>query len=474
MEQDEVTIDLNDLFKRMFRRWYFLVLAIAIGCAAGFAYDYVSYKKAEASWQAQKEVADTEETGISIEEVEKQASLQNYIGDMELCEYYREYLEKSVLMNADVSDMKQETITYLIETDSEKDYSAFYGLTLDETMLEEASESTGIDEAYISELVSISNPERSDSLADVIAQAASQQSDSYGTNRKIQYVMTVTIVGADESQCQGIAEAAEHLFDRVAKNLANSNLSVTKTGDYLSSYQNDELASKKSSVNESYQTAVSNAKKAYDALSDDEKETADAMLEKGVQWSSVMGSSSAESSDNNEASIEEAPVLTVSKKHLAIGAIVMLLLWCVVEVCLYFHDDHVKTESELSDNFGLNRLGSVSDDTTEQYVLKSLSALLAQKKAGSLFLADEIQSEKSEKLCNEIREKNPGMKVSSGSVLSTGSDNSALLESDAVVILSSPDQTKRKDVQTVIQTCQFGGKELLGYVSIASQHTEKK
>ena len=477
---DEITVDLKDWFRRVLKKWYLLLLAVIIGAAIAAGIDYA---RTDAS-EAEPVSASVQETSAStanntevttFADLQQHANLQTYSEYVALAENYRDYLENSVLMNVDATSVAQTSETYLISTDSEKDYAVFYQVTPDKEMLKKASEATGIDESRISELISISSPVRADAVqvstgSDQNVSLTVDAEDETDTEEKpIYYVMTATITGQNEEQCDQLAEAVNDLFTRKAASANSSSLSVSLVNEQSRHYQDTTLANKQASICQAYKDALDNAQTIYDSLSDDDKKLADEVISSGKSVDELLteakkesvNSTSGMNTDAVSAENNNTVIHAVSAKYLAIGCVIAVVIMLLIELLYYLLDDHVKTEDEIAGTYGISNLGTFRQDTGKQ-LAEFVGAVLEKQKIKRLFLGNLSVGGDSEQLQQLLAGVCPDVEIVAGDI----HKSDKLTASDAVILLTAVDKTRRKDLNRFIDIIRIGDTRMLGYVNM--------
>lgn len=492
MEKNEIAIDVKDMFRRILKRWYLLIIAFILGAAIGAVYDYTNNADMELDNSEATEQSSSDEDKISFDAIQDSADIRNYVSNYQLLQYYNNYVNNSVLMNADTSAMLKRVLTYQIETDNESDFAAFFNIMLDEEAIDEVNNKTGIAKPYVSELftfhtsgnLNVSNDQVSTannqaSTVNDQNSADSDQNDNVLVFRddtgklKFLSVVTVEIIAGDEKQSEQLAKVVDDLFDRKMTTIANSDIVLTKSGDYSQQYQDESLANKKVSVYQNLQNAITNTKSAYEQLSDDEKALADKIIASGGYINDNMKFTASGSdkavSDSTDEMISEAEESAVqnhfNKKHIAAAGILFLLLTVVIEILLYISDQKVKTDNELSDSWHMDRLGIVKNDEMMQNCLRSIASVVTKRNENIIYLADEANTAGSQNLCEQLQEMLNGKKVVFGTIKESGCDISDLTSADSVIILSKTGRTERKEVKAVMDACRLSETKLLGFVA---------
>jgi capsular polysaccharide biosynthesis protein len=478
---DEITVDLKDWFLRVLKKWYLLVLAVIIGAAAAAGIDYSRADSAEqetvsASAQAVSGQTSDNTEATTFAELQQHADLQTYSEYVALAENYRDYLKNSVLMNVDATSVAQTSETYLISTDSEKDYAVFYQVTPDKEMLKKASEATGIDDSRISELISISSPVRADAVQvstgsdQNVSLTVDSEDDTDAEEKPIYYVMTVIITGQNEEQCDQLAEAVNDLFARKAATANSSSLSVSLVNEQSRHYQDTSLANNQASICQAYKDALDDAQSIYDSLSDNDKKLADEIISSGKSVDELLteakkesvNSASGTDADTVSTANNNSGIHAVSTKHLAIGCVIAAAVMLLIELIYYLLDNHVKTEDEITDTYGISNLGVFRQDTGKQ-LTEFIAAVLEKQKIKRLFLG-ELSEGGSGKLQQLLAEACPDVEILAGDI----QESDQLTASDAVILLTAVNKTKRKDLKKFMNIIRISDTKVLGYVNVTA------
>jgi|GEM_PF-2775719 len=462
MEKKEISIDVRDMFRKIFGKWKLLILALVIGMALGACYDLVRSMRTKAPETVNQ---DLNVKTTPYDKFQENAKLRSYITNYNTAKYYESYLNNSVLMNADPSKMYTLYLVYQIETDNTKDGFLFHDLAMDDKALDKAGENTGIKKEYISELININDAKSVDFL-DKKSKDDKEVVQEKDNNGKIIFEIPVTITGTDKDQCLKLADAVYDLFNRTKKKAESTNTVLTKVSEYGREYVDTNLDSTKSTAYQTFQAAVTASSDSYERLSDLEKEEAAKIIDgKSTMEESVSKILSSYGIVTDNTAVERQTKISIDIKHLIAGALILFLFFIVLEVLIYINDKHVKTDDELSNSWNINKLGSSHDEETMKNSLNSLAALLHKENFKSIFIADEVESEESRKFYDSLLKILPDLKITMSKINAEGSDISGLAEAESVILFSKAGKTERKEVNAVKLACGMSQTILTGYVA---------
>ena len=462
MEKKEISIDVRDMSRKIFSKWKLMILALVVGIAIGAVFDVVKSLRTKAP---EAPVSDMAVQATPYDSFQENAKLRNYITNYNTAKYYESYLNNSVLMNADPSSMYSLSLVYQIDTDSTKDGFLFYDLALDDKALEKAESDTGIKAQYISELIKITDARS----ADFVKKNSENTKDVFiekDDGGKIIFEIPVTITGKDKDQCQKLAASVDDLFKRTKAKAESSNTVLTKVSESGKDFVDTNLDASKSSAYQSFQTAVNAAQEAYERLSDLEKDEAGKIIAgKSTMEKSVSKILESYGVVVERPAEESHPKVSINRKHLLTGGLVLLLLFIVAEILIYINDQHVKTDDELSNSWNINKLGISHDEETMKNSLNSIAALANKEHYSSIFIADEVESDESRKFYDSLVKMLPDLKITMARINAEGSDISGLAEADSAILFSKAGKTERKEVNAVKLASGLSDTVLTGYVA---------
>lgn len=354
--EDDMEIDLVDLMFYLLRKWRSLIVVIVIGAILGAGLYVVKNHQQQAEQAAQEAELLKNDEDEAFDEKDYNISKDTKV-NMDIAYQYRqlynkqlEYNQKSIIMQLDPNEVYAGVLEYYISAGNNTVLlSELYQSILNEDdILEELKDASGLkcETPYIKELISSEDGNDKDVAINV---------NSNGENVEKHSFVTYKVVSTDQKSCEKMLQVLrervealqaeyEETYGAYGASEVSSAISQVTDTTYLNAQREnvDRLSN--------YLTTMKDAESAF---SDDEK----------TYYTNKYLAKEYVDSDNAEEAkamlLEEAePVSKV--KWLAIGVILLVVIWGAYYMVKYILDKKVKTVSELRNAYHLQVIGRVA------------------------------------------------------------------------------------------------------------------
>lgn len=354
--EDDMEIDLVDLLFYLLKKWRSLIVAVMIGAILGAGLYVVKNHQQQVEQAAQEAELLKNDEDEAFDEKDYNISKDTKV-NMDIAYQYRqlynkqlEYNQKSIIMQLDPNEVYAGVLEYYIsaENNTELISELYQSILNDDDVLEELKDASGLkcETPYIKELISSEDGNDKNVAINV---------NSNGENVEKHSFVTYKVVSTDQKSCEKMLQVLrervealraeyEETYGAYGVSEVSSAISQVTDTTYLNAQKEnvDRLSN--------YLTTMKNAESAFP---DDEKTyyTNKYLVKEYVD------------SDNAEEAkavlLEEAePVSKI--KWLAIGVILLIMIWGGYYVVKYILDKKVKTTSELQSTYHLQVIGRVS------------------------------------------------------------------------------------------------------------------
>jgi hypothetical protein len=471
--EDEMEIDLMDLFFHLLRHWRSLIAVVLLGAVLGAGVAVLRQEESDT-------VSEQEEREDLIENHIVEDDVRNY---MELASEYRrlyaaelDYMQNSIVMQMDASSVARGELSIYLSagTNTRRITEKYLSLVNDSQLLSEMLEAGQLDceEKYLKEVFSASagQEEQAQSSATTI-----QLLLDNGDNT-LNQVITYTLSYPDEAACEQMMQVLRNYVEELDQTFRDTYegydfevISDTVQMTVDSSY----LTTQRTSMNaaNTYLTNITNLEK---NITDSDQ-----------QYYEVVYLSSIEEEESNEAAV---PVeSSLSKKTLLkwgiVGMAVLVICWGMYFCLAYIFSRSIKTADELNNTYGLPILGKISLDNSRVKGLdKWLLRLQKQRQAPfekKDFVEDMLRSREENQviLCGNLEDaavaeylqdfgtECPNLEKS----MFIHRDQQALVkakESDGVILFVYAGRTARADVRRELEVCRMQGIPIMGSIVV--------
>lgn len=376
--EDEREVDLVDMMFYLLKQWRTLLLAIVIGAVLGAGLYVVKNHQQQAEQEAKAtellEADENEEFDEKDYKISKDTKM-----NMDIAYQYRqlynkqlEYNQKSIIMQLDPNEVYSGELKYYISAGNNTGlFSVLYQNALnDEAVLEELRDASGLkcDTQYIKELF---NSWTADENAASINITNSQDTNSISAVAKHSFV-TYQVISTSQKSCEQMLQVIREKADELQTECEEQYgaYSVIEVGDTVSRVtDNTYLNAQRTNVDRlnDYLNAMKNAESNFD----DKEKT---YYNKKYLAKEYMENIDTE--NGKDLILDELKAEPVSKvKWLAIGVILLIMIWGAYYVIKYLMDTRVKTVSELQNTYHLPIIGRVQ---TEENRSKGIDRMLDQ------------------------------------------------------------------------------------------------
>jgi hypothetical protein len=351
---EEREIDLLDMLLNVLLHWRGIIVFMLAGGILLGAFSYVKSDKdakaLKAEYDAQTELLESigdEEDVLSLsqsilEEKMTQTQIANVltvISNEELKADKTFYLDNSILMQVDANEVPEYQFIFAVKSDDMENAADIANL------YEEIMTSNGMAQ-YLSKKFDISEFQASE-IVSVNYSAARVMT---GTNS-----FSVSVVYTDKDTCikiaQAVLEYAMQQSEAVEESFGSHELVVV--GEYYSERMDTDLMNTRKDYVSDVISLENSIAKAKDAFSDEE-----------VAYYNHLSSSKMDINEDEDEDCEEKEetILTqahVSKKYVALGAILFAFLYVCVVAVIYIFDNKIKLCDNISDLYHISQLGQV-------------------------------------------------------------------------------------------------------------------
>ena len=477
--EDDMEIDLVDLMFYLLKKWRSLIVAIVIGVILGAGLYVVKNYQQQAEQAAQEAELLKNDEDEAFDEKDHNISKDTKV-NMDIAYQYRqlynkqlEYNQKSIIMQLDPNEVYAGVLEYYIsaENNTELISELYQSILNDDDVLEELKDASGLkcETPYIKELISSEDGNDKDVAINV---------NSNGENVEKHSFVTYKVVSTDQKSCEKMLQVlrervealqAEHeeTYGAYGASEVSSAISQVTDTTYLNAQREnvDRLSN--------YLTTMKNAESAF---SDDEK----------TYYTNKYLAKEYVDSDNAEEAkavlLEEAePVSKV--KWIAIGVILLVMIWGGYYVVRYLLDQRIKTVSELQNTYHLPVIGIVQTETNDskgldkmldhlyqntkqkpdtlEYVIQAINAMQTERAV----LCGDIEIPEVKKLMEELSDSCEHMKTGDFISKNIESLEHAKVAGNEILVVRV-DKNRRKEIEKEIESCRLQKISMVGVVVV--------
>lgn len=477
--EDDMEIDLVDLLFYLLKKWRSLIVAIVIGAILGAGLYVVKNHQQQAEQAAQEAELLKNDEDEAFDEKNYNISKDTKV-NMDIAYQYRqlynkqlEYNQKSIIMQLDPNEVYAGVLEYYISAGNNTGLLSelYQSILNDDDILEELKDASGFkcDTPYIKELISSSSGDDKATVINVNSNGENVEKHSFVTYRvvstnqksceKMLQVLRerVEALRAEYEETYGaygvseVSSAISQVTDTTYLNAQRDN--VDRLSNYLSTMKNAE-----SNFSDDEKTYYTNKYLAKEYVDSDNAEEAKAVL------------------------LEEAePVSKV--KWLAIGVILLVVIWGGYYVVRYLLDPRVKTVSELQNTYHLPVIGIVQTaannskgldkmldhlyqntkqkpDTLE-YVVQAINAMQTEKSV----LCGDTEIPEIKKLMEKLSDSCEHMKIGDFISKNIESLEHAKAAGNEILVVRI-DKNRRKEIEKEIESCRLQKISMVGVVVV--------
>ncbi len=477
--EDDMEIDLVDLLFYLLKKWRSLIVAIVIGAILGAGLYVVKNHQQQTEQAAQEaELLKTDEDE-SFDEKDYNIS-KDTKANMDIAYQYRqlynkqlEYNQKSIIMQLDPNAVYAGVLKYYISAGNNTGLlSELYQNILNEDdILENLKEASGFkcETPYIKELVSSWASDDNAAFINVNSNADNVEKHSF---------VTYKVVSTNQESCEKMLQV---LRERVEELQA----------EYEEAYGSYGASEVSSAISQVTDTTYLNAQKDnIDRLSNylttmKNAESAFSDKEKTYYTNKYLAKEYAESENAEEAKAELLnEIEPVSKvKWLAIGVILLIMIWGAYYVVRYLLDQRIKTVSELQNTYHLPVIGTVQTGTkdskgldkildrlyqntrqrpdTLEYVIQAVNAM----QVGKSVLCGDTEIPEVKKLMEELSESCEHVGI--GDFISKNVDsleNAKMAGKEVMIVCIG--KTSRQEISRELEICKLQKIQIAGTIIV--------
>lgn len=477
--EDDMEIDLVDLLFYLLKKWRSLIVAIVIGAILGAGLYEVKHHQQQAEQAAQEAELLKNDEDEAFDEKDYNISKDTKV-NMDIAYQYRqlynkqlEYNQKSIIMQLDPNEVYAGVLEYYISAGNNTGLLSelYQNILNDDDILEELKDASGFkcETPYIKELISSYVSDDNAAFINVNSNVENVEKHSFVTYR---------VVSTNQKSCEKMLQVLrervealraeyEETYGAYGVSEVSSAISQVTDTTYLNAQREnvDRLSN--------YLATMKNAESAF---SDDEK----------TYYTNKYLAKEYVDSDNAEEAkavlLEEAePVSKV--KWLAIGVILLIMIWGCYYVVRYLLDSKVKTVSVLQNTYHLPVIGTVQTETkdgkgldkmldhlhqntkqkpdTLEYVIQAINAMQTEKAV----LCGDTEIPEVKKLMEELS--NSCEHVIIGDFISKNIESlkHAKVAGNEILVVRI-DKNERKEIEREMESCRLQKIDILGVVVV--------
>lgn len=477
--EDDMEIDLVDLMFYLLKKWRSLIVAIVIGVILGAGLYVVKNYQQQAEQAAQEAELLKNDEDEAFDEKDYNISKDTKV-NMDIAYQYRqlynkqlEYNQKSIIMQLDPNEVYAGVLEYYISAGNNTGLLSelYQNILNDDDILEELKDASGFkcETPYIKELISSYVSDDNAAFINVNSNVENVEKHSFVTYR---------VVSTNQKSCEKMLQVlrervealqAEHeeTYGAYGASEVSSAISQVTDTTYLNAQREnvDRLSN--------YLTTMKNAESAF---SDDEK----------TYYTNKYLAKEYVDSDNAEEAkavlLEEAePVSKV--KWIAIGVILLVMIWGGYYVVRYLLDQRIKTVSELQNTYHLPVIGIVQTETNDskgldkmldhlyqntkqkpdtlEYVIQAINAMQTERAV----LCGDIEIPEVKKLMEELSDSCEHMKTGDFISKNIESLEHAKVAGNEILVVRV-DKNRRKEIEKEIESCRLQKISMVGVVVV--------
>ena len=477
--EDDMEIDLVDLLFYLLKKWRSLIVAIVIGAILGAGLYVVKNHQQQAEQAAQEAELLKNDEDEAFDEKDYNISKDTKV-NMDIAYQYRqlynkqlEYNQKSIIMQLDPNAIYAGVLEYHISAGNNTGLlgEVYQNILNEDDVLEELKDASGFkcETPYIKEVVSSWTSDDNAAFINV---------NSNGENVEKHSFVTYRVVSTNQKSCEKMLQVLRERVEALQ----------TENEETYGSYGVSEVSSAISQVTDTtYLNAqrdnvdrlsnyLSTMKNAESNFSDDEK----------TYYTNKYLAKEYVDSDNAEeakaALLEE--VEPVSKvKWLAIGVILLVMVWGGYYVIRYLLDQRIKTVSELQNTYHLPIIGTVQTGTsnskgldkmldhlyqntkqkpdTLEYVIQAINAMQTEKSV----LCGDTEIPEVKKLMEELADSCEYLKIGDFISKNIESLEHAKAAGNEILVVRI-DKNRRKEIEKEIESCRLQKISMVGIVVV--------
>lgn len=477
--EDDMEIDLVDLLFYLLKKWRSLIVAIVIGAILGAGLYVVKNHQQQAEQAAQEAELLKNDEDEAFDEKDYNISKDTKV-NMDIAYQYRqlynkqlEYNQKSIIMQLDPNAVYAGVLEYHISAGNNTGLlgEVYQNILNEDDVLEELKDASGFkcETPYIKEVVSSWTSDDNAAFINV---------NSNGENVEKHSFVTYRVVSTNQKSCEKMLQVLRERVEALQ----------TENEETYGSYGVSEVSSAISQVTDTtYLNAqrdnvdrlsnyLSTMKNAESNFSDDEK----------TYYTNKYLAKEYVDSDNAEeakaALLEE--VEPVSKvKWLAIGVILLVMVWGGYYVIRYLLDQRIKTVSELQNTYHLPIIGTVQTGTsnskgldkmldhlyqntkqkpdTLEYVIQAINAMQTEKSV----LCGDTEIPEVKELMEKLSDSCEHMKIGDFISKNIESLEHAKAAGNEILVVRI-DKNRRKEIEKEIESCRLQKISMVGVVVV--------
>lgn len=365
---EERELDLLDMIADILSHWRGLIVALVIGAVLMGGISYVkSYQSVQNVQTAEEpnlsmDAITVEEQLIQLEESMKdsdKAAVLTTVDDEREYSYKSKYAQESVYMQLDPLNIAQTELLYRIQAEDESQAqqlgTAYESVISSVGLYDWVERQTGINAAYVSELISVdTNPEI------LLVRDAKKQSVIIGSD-----CLKITVIQTDEETCSQLSDAVKGYMEQQQKSLAEKfgNHELALLTEISGKIANINIMSRQIDYGNQISDIRSRIASAKEGFSSEQEQYYELLT-----WEEETKEVEVDQKDTTE----ESPVLaspTVSKKYVLLGAVLFAFVYAGILFLVYIFNSKLRVSDELQSLYHIPQIGVVVKESGKKFIL---------------------------------------------------------------------------------------------------------
>lgn len=477
--EDDMEIDLVDLMFYLLKKWRSLIVAIVIGVILGAGLYVVKNHQQQAEQAAQEAELLKNDEDEAFDEKDYNISKDTKV-NMDIAYQYRqlynkqlEYNQKSIIMQLDPNEVYAGVLEYYISAGNNTGLLSelYQSILNDDDILEELKDASGLkcETPYIKELISSEDGDDKNIAINV---------NSNGENVEKHSFVTYKVVSTDQKSCEKMLQVLRERVEALQAEYEETYgaYGVSEVSSAISQVTDTTYLNAQRENVDRLNNYLSTMKNAESSFSDDEK----------TYYTNKYLAKEYVDSDNAEEAkvvlLEEAePVSKV--KWLAIGVILLVMIWGGYYVVRYLLDQRIKTVSELQNTYHLPVIGTVQTGTSNSKgldkmldhlyqntkqkpdTLEYMTQVINTMEGGEIVLCGDREIPEVEKCMKELAGSCKNVKI--GDFTSKNADslkNAKMAEKEIMVVCVG--KTSRREISREMEICELQKIQIAGSIIV--------
>lgn len=462
---DDVEIDIRDLFFYLLRHWRSLIIVIILGAFLGsgiYIAKKASFEKSAAATASQESWVETYQVAPEV-----RAKMDLAWQNRQAYEKQLSYNQNSLLMQMDAENVYTGKLKYYIAAGSSTRLLAeqFKDILNDSDLAEELKSAAGLecDAQYIQELIGCEVNSDNDSSVNISSVEGTESASAKNV------VITYSVNSCDQETSEKMlaviqekADAEEQALQKKYGTFTCERLESSVVLTVNSSY----LSQQKTSI-DYLQTYANNFNSIENALD-----------EKDLEYYQITYL-------NKETAESQPQTYSANKKYkwIVAGIFMLCCLWGIIFVLKYVLDKHIKTIDEVKTRYQLPVLGVLRistkkkgidkriqeaslprdmDFNTAEYMIQTLAILNEQK----IMLCYDESNVEEKQVVEQMSQGCSALEI--GGYLGKNADSLKIAKmADGMILAVTKEKTRYADIEQTLKLCSIYGVNVIGVLALA-------